>query len=205
MKSILMILLGSLLMGACSAVPVGDSCKKELTRPSYFLQGENLVAFRVSAHAKQYIFDGILQIKRRDAQSYEAVLFATAGAYQVARATVTRDAVQYTFLTPLANRASVRKKLQTLLLLLLFPPVNQKSCQAKEGNTYVTYQDRNKIIYEYPSQEVYPQALTYKKMFSSVRLEFMEYMPDETGFVPNQLFYKDGIIEVNLQLLLLKK
>ena len=204
MRLFLSILFLPVFFVGCATVPHGDFCAKNLHRPSYFAQGEKRAAFRVNVQAKGYSFDGILQLKRLDDASYEAVLFLTAGAYQVLRATVTRDTITYHFLTKSADRAFVRKKLNTLFHLLLFAEQGTFTCREKEQIRYLTSTEKGTVRYAYERGEQNPYEVSARRMFHTSRLSFAGYGPEGESVLPHQLTYQDGPVVASLQLLLLR-
>lgn len=207
MKKILPLCLLTVLLGACASAPFrSGACADGMRlRPDYFASGEKLVAFRFSASAYGYGLDGILQIKKNDGETYAVTLLASAGAYRLMRGVLSRDGMTYSFLAKEADRPAAKAKAESLLKLLLFPPSSLKNCREKDGKLLLTYRDDATVRYEYAPQRVYPDALTYKKTFGTVRLAFDGYTPYEKGELPHYLYYRDGAAEAELVLLTVKK
>ncbi len=205
MKKILWLVWCGVLLTGCASAPIQKACTDAFARPSYFDQGEELAGFAFSAGAYNYGLNGILQIKRSDIDTYQAVAFAVDG-YQLFQAVITAQGVEYPFLSPVADRSAVRKRLTRFLTLLLEPPAQLTKCQVKEGGVRrVTYKTPGKVIYEYPARQLFPTVAIRKKTFSSARVEYGEYQPYGEGLLPYGLHYEDGPAWITLRLLTLKK
>ena len=204
MKKILIPVIGLVLLSGCATAPVQQACTDAFVRPSYFDQGEELAGFAFSAGARGYGLDGILQIKRRDMASYEAVAFTLDG-YQLFQAVISPEAVEYPFLSKAVNRASVRSKLTRFLKMLLVPPATLRDCRVKKEIRYVHYQNPGQVTYFYPAQQHYPTQAQMSKMFGSARLEYGEYQKYGEGLLPQVMFYQDSAAYIDLRLLTLKK
>ena len=203
MKKILLMGLTICFMSACASIPT-QPCKEKRVRPYFFERGEELAAFRVNVKARQQAIDGILQIKKTAAETYEVTLYSVVGAYRILQATLTRARIDYNFIIPAANNVTVRVKTERFLNLLLFPAQSTGKCKAKSDNVRVSYKHAP-MRYEYDLEESYPEELIGPKSFGRVHLKFDDYQPYEEGQLPHKLHYKDGKIEADLTLLRLKQ
>lgn len=192
------------LLSACASVPVRPACKAAFVRPSFFEHGEKLAAFRVSATAKEYGLEGILQIKKLEADKYEITIFSTVGAYRLLQATLSHQGTEYTFLAPGVDHTAVQIRVERFLNLLLMPSLSAGVCKVKKDNVRVSYKHPIKI-YEYPAGQIYPQTLTGPKAFGKLYMTFLDYQLYEGQQLPHTLHYQDGRIKITLTLLRLKK
>ncbi len=204
MKRFLFVLAVLVFLGGCAGLELKNYCDgQSLPRPSFFERGEYLAAFRVTLHAKGSELQTLLQIKKTDPNTYQAILFAAAGGYKLMQASVTEDKVTFDYVTEPANVALVREKAASFLTLLLFPPSVYKSCREKDGQRTVTYGEKSAVHYVYLPGQAYPRSVTQRKKFGTARLNFAEYMP--AAAVPQYIYYEDGSAEADLVLLTLKK
>lgn len=205
MRKIIGLLLCAVCLGACASVPRQPSCGTGLLRPAFFAGGEQVAAFRVAAAAHGYGFDGILQIKKTEAETYEVTLFSAAGGYRLLRAEATAQGVQYAFVAPALSRRALRHKAERLLQLLLFAPDTFTGCRQQKGRTVLTYKGRFTARYEYDKGQRVAAAVSYQKFLASARLQLGGYEVYETGAVPQQLYFQDGAATAELVLLTHKK
>ena len=203
----LMVVLGVLCwLGGCASLGLKQSCDgSSLARPSFFDQGQSLVAFKTVLKARGGEMEGILQIKKTEENSYQAILFAMAGGYKLMQAQVQPKSVTFEVLVPPADMAIVRAKAESFLTLLLWPPAQYKNCREQNGRRTVTYTGADSVHYEYAPGESYPQTVVYRKTFGTAHMSFAAYRPYEAGFVPHLINYDDGSITAELTLLTLKK
>lgn len=193
-------------LGGCASLGLKQSCDgRDLARPSFFDQGQSLVAFKTVLKARGGEMKGILQIKKTEENSYQAVLFALAGGYKLMQAQVQPKNVTFEVLVPPADVAVVRAKAESFLTLLLWPPAQYKNCREQNGRRTVTYTGADSAYYEYALGESYPQTVVYRKTFGTARMSFAQYRPYEAGFVPHLIYYDDGSVTAELTLLTLKK
>lgn len=206
MKKILFVFIGMLYLSGCAGLGLKTVCEgTHLQRPSFFAQGEYLAAFTVTLHANGQEMQALLQVKKTDVNSYQAVLFATAGGYQLMRAGVSEKGVDFAYLMPAADMALVREKAASFLTLLLFPPQTYKTCREKDGQRTVTYGTDPAVHYVYLPGQDYPRSLTYRKKFGTARMNFAQYTPALPYSVPQYIYYTDGSVEADLVLLAHKK
>lgn len=206
MKRVFLLLVWLFFMGGCAGLELKNFCDAQhLQRPSFFERGEYLAAFRVALHAKGSELQTLLQIKKTDENTYQAVLFVAAGGYKLLQALVTEQNVTFEYIAKPADAALVREKAASFLTLLLFPPSAYKSCREKDGRRTVTYGGAFEVQYLYLPGQVYPRSVTYRKKFGTVRMNFAEYTAQAVGAVPQYVYYEDGSAQADLVLLTLKK
>ncbi len=174
---------------------------------NFFVEGKTQAAFKVAGHLEGQTMEGVLTLKKTGEQQFEVNLLVS-GLYRVLQATVTPEAVTYTYLFKEVDNSIVRGRITQLLDLLLTQPQSYIGTVAKKGIPQVRYRGpRAKEIFMFEDGAAYPYAARTVTTLNTAELSYSDYMPisaEGDVQVPHELVYKDGKVSLDLQLISLR-
>ena len=186
------------ILSACASWQGGKTCAAWETVPSFFAQGQQLAAFETVVRANGYEGKGILQIRRLAPSQYQITAFTLAGGYRLLEADVTEKHIRYSFLIKQADRAQVRAGLRRLWVLLLFQPTAAGECKSTDTGKVHLYKHPYPVQYLFAHTRQQPVAAQYKTFLQEATLEYVHYAQPQ---IPDKLLYRDGPVEMSLQLI----
>ncbi len=173
----------------------------------FFAAGQTQAAFKAVGTMNGMGLEGVLIMKKIGEDDYEVSVLA-GGAYRVMQAQVTPQGIAYRYLFKEADTPLVRGRIsQFLSLLLLAPGDYQRHSQKNDELTVVYKNDTATVRLFYTLPEVFPVKAQTATLLNTAEMFYGQYAPaDEAGstWVPHELMYKDGKIELALELIRLQ-
>lgn len=203
---ILLLLVG---LGACATPSMRTKAEnwRDYKKVNFFAAGHKQVGFKVSGSMNRLNTEGVLVVKKIGEQDYD-ISVLTDGAYRVLQATVSPEGVAYKYLFQDADTAVVRARIDQFLNVLLNDLGTFKAQRVQKEAVVITYSGKKvKTRLFYRPDEPYPFAAKSIAALNTADLSYDNYMPaDETGSVqlPHTLIYKDGNIELDMELISLR-